>query len=185
MSLFNYLNPLSAADPTTYLECVAIRFPIVGGVARNRTGIGVLTRKLSVLGGGTVNLQTEGIDIGVKPKPREGIGINLSSLVDFVRLGGTLTRPRVLTDAKGAATAGLKVGAAFATAGLSILAEGLFDRTTANADVCATARGKKTLEAQRTEKEPSLTESRTSTTKAAIEDAGAKVKGLFKGLFGN
>jgi len=187
LSLFNHLNPLSAADPTTVLECAAVRFPIAQGVARNRTGIGVQTRKLSILGGGTVNLQTEAIDIGAKPKPREGLGLNLSSLVDFVRLGGTLAKPRVLTDAKGAATAGLKVGAAFATAGLSILAEGLFDRTTANGDVCATARGKKVgdPETGRTQKDPALMESTTSKTKAVMEDAGAKIKGVFKGLFGN
>ncbi len=184
--LFSLLNPMSAADTSTALECAVIRFPIADGVARNPTGIGVQTQKLTIVGGGTLDLRTEALDIGAKPKPREGIGINLSSLVDFVRLGGTLAHPRVATDAKGVTTAGLKVGAAVATGGLSLLAEGLFDRATAGADVCAIARGEESLEASEDQgkKDPSTFESATSKTKSALEDAGAKVKGVFKGLFG-
>lgn len=178
MSLFDHLNPLSSVDNTTMLECASVRFPIAHGVATNDTGIGVLTQKLGILGGGTIDLRTEELDIGAKPKPREGLGINVSSLVDFVRLGGTLTNPRVKTDAKGATTAGLKV----ATAGLSILAEGLFDRLTADADVCAIARGESPGAANN---DQSVLESTTSKTKDALKDAGAKVKGVFKGLFGD
>ncbi len=187
MSLLDHLNPLSSVDNTTEVECVAVRFPIVNGVASNDTGIGVLTNKLAILGGGTVDLRTEKIDIGAKPKPREGLGLNLTSLADFVRLGGTLSNPQVKTDAKGAATAGIKVGAAVATVGLSILAEGIFDRVTADADVCAIARGEASVDGANGESaaDQSVLKSTTDKTKNAIKGAGAKVKGVFKGLFGN
>ena len=187
MSFFAHLNPKNSSAGVTYLECAVIKFPIVQGVARNETGIGLQTRTLSILGGGTVNLKTEGIDIGAKPKPREGLGINLTSLADFVRLGGTLTKPRLVTDAKGATTAGLKVGAAVATAGLSLLAEGLYDRATADADVCAIARGEDPLAPgiNSPQQDRSVFQSTTSKAKDVLENAGAKVKGLFKGLFGD
>lgn len=186
MSLFDHLNPLSSVDNRATVECAAVRFPIVNGVASNDSGIGVLTAKLGILGGGTVDLRTEKIDIGVKPKPREGLGFNLTSLADFVRLGGTLSNSRVKTDAKGAVTAGIKVGAAVATVGLSILAEGIFDRVTADADVCAIARGEASVAGAsgQSETDQSVLKSTTSKTKDVIKGAGAKVKGAFKGLFG-
>ena len=137
------LNPMSSEDETTKVDCAVINFPIKNGVAENDNGIALQTGKLNILGGGSVDLKTEKLDIGAKPKPREGIGLNVTSLVDFVRLGGTLANPMPVTDAKGAATAGLKVGAAVATGGLSILAEGLFDRATVDEDVCAVALGQK------------------------------------------
>ncbi len=187
VSMLSRLNPLSSVDSSTVLECASVRFPIVNGEATNETGIGVLTDKLSILGGGTIDLKTEQIDLGAKPKPREGLGINLSSLVDFVRLGGSLSNPRVITDAKGTATAGLKIGAAFATAGLSILAEGMFDRLTADADVCAIARGESSIQNgnDRSGSDQSALESTTSKTKGVLKDAGEKVKGAFKALFGD
>jgi len=189
-TLFSHLNPMSSVDPTTHLECAALNFPISNGIAHNDKGIGVRTDKLTVLGGGTINLRTEAIDIGAKPKPREGIGISLSSLADFIRLGGTLKSPRVTTDAAGAATAGVKVGAAVATAGLSVLVEGLYNRATADADVCAIALGTAAPAARAqdttdTKEEKSLLESTTTKTKDVISGAGKKVQGVFKSLFGN
>ena len=141
LKAFDILNPLSQTDDNTVIECAVVNFPIKAGKMTAETGIGVSTRKLNILGGGTIDLKTEKIDIGVNPKPREGIGLNLASLAEFVRLGGTLAEPAPATDAKGAATAGLKVGAALATGGLSVVAEGLWDRAGGDVDVCAVARG--------------------------------------------
>ena len=141
MKAFDILNPLSKSDGRTVIECAVVNFPVKGGIMSSKTGIGVSTHKLNILGGGTVDFKTEKIDIGVNPKPRECIGLSLSSLSEFVRLSGTLANPSPTTDAKGAAAVGLKVGAAFATGGLSLLAEGVFDRVGADTDVCAIARG--------------------------------------------
>ncbi len=194
LGTLNGLNPLATQDPRTQLECAVLNFDIVNGLASTKHGLAMRTDKLNVLGGGTVDLKTERIDIGAKPKPRQGVGLNLAAIGDFVRLGGTLSKPAPVTDAKGAATAGLKVGAAVATGGISLLAEGLFDRATADEDVCAIAAGERTL--------PSSTSAATATgaapasggssvigkaadtTKNAVEGVGNAVKGVFKGLFG-
>ncbi len=187
LGLIQNLNPLAKRDPATRLECAALRFAIRDGVAVSQDGIGLRTSSLNVLGGGTVNLGTEAIDIGASVKPRQGIGLDLSGLVDFVRLGGTLADPTPVTDVKGVATTGIKVGAAFATAGLSVLAEGLFDRAGANADVCALARGEKRGTAATgaaPAQQKSAIDQATDTGKQAVKGAGDAVEKLFDGLFG-
>ncbi len=186
------LNPMSSQDETTKVECAVINFPIKDGIAENESGFALQTAKLNILGGGSVDLKTEKLDIGAKPKPREGVGLNLASFADFVRLGGTLANPTPVTDAKGAATAGIKVGAAVATGGLSLLAEGLFDRATVDEEVCAVALGQKPA-ASKTQTAQTTPESTAEGKPTGVIDgagdvvkgAGEAVKGIFKGLFGN
>ena len=183
LGFINILNSRKDSDGRTHIECGVVHFPIVNGIATNRAGLGLRTRDLTVLGGGTVSLKDESIDIGIKPKPRTGVGFNVTGLIDFVRLGGNLREPKLVTDAPGVATAGLKVGAAVASAGLSILAEGLFDRLTADHDVCAIALGEEKFHDQTADR-PSILQNTTTKTKDVLESAGAKVKGVFKDLFG-
>ncbi len=67
-------------------------FGVREGPASSREGVALRTDQLTVLGGGLVDLKTEGIDIGVQPKPRSGSGLNVASLGgDLVRIGGTHT----------------------------------------------------------------------------------------------
>lgn len=175
LSVLNGLNPLSK-DSANLVECAAIRLPIKNGIAANQSGVGIRTAQLNILGGGQINLASEEIAFKAKPKPRKGIGLNVASLADFVGVGGTIMAPRPATDTKGLATAGVKIGAAFATGGLSLLAEGLFDRASSDVDVCAVARGEKSIEAS--------TSSSTKSQDNVIESTGKKIKGVFKGLFG-
>jgi len=199
LQLVNVLNPLASRDPRTRIECAVVNFPLQDGVLKAAQGLAVRTDKLNILGGGTVELASEKIDLGVNPKPREGIGLNLAGLADFVRIGGTLRTPRPVTDGVGAASAGLKVGAAFATGGLSVLAEGLLDRSEGDVDVCGVARGTVTLQAPA--KAVSTTAAGATTPTPAdsstnpvgraasaagrtLKDAGGAIKGVFKGLFG-
>lgn len=183
LSLFALLNPLSRSDNHDLVECAVFHFPVTDGRAQAATGIGIRTQRLNILGGGTVNLATEAIDIGVNPKAREGLGLSLAGFADFVRIGGTLSAPAPTTDARGAVTGGVKVGAALATGGLSLLAEGLLDRSAADTDVCAVAAGSATLPGAAGER--SALERAADTTGDVLEQAGAAVKGTFKRLFGD
>jgi uncharacterized protein involved in outer membrane biogenesis len=183
-SFVTRLNPLATSDPMTQVECVAVRFPIRDGIAENAAGIGILTRSLSILGGGTVNLATERIDLGARPKPREGLGLSVSGLVDFLRLGGTLKHPQPVTDTAGIATAGAKVGAAVVTGGLSVVVEGLFDRASADETVCAVVRDSLTRGSANSGG-GSVIEATPSKAKAAVRGAGSAIKNVFEGLFGN
>jgi len=182
MTALKLLNPLAERQDYTRVECAAFRFPIAGGVAANDTGIALQTRELAVLGGGRIDFSDERLAIAAKPKPREGIGLNIASLADFVRIGGTLARPRLVTDAAGAATGAAKIGAAVATGGLSILAEGLFDRGTAGGDVCATVLA--AAARQGAGEVGALERTRRDVTEG-VKAAGEGVKRVLEGLFGD
>lgn len=140
---FQFINPLSASDRTSNLECGVIKFDIQNGMATSDKGIAMQTEKVNVLGSGAIDLKTEQIDIRVKPTPREGLGINLGALTDLMYIGGTLAEPKLATDAKGVLRTAVTAGAAVATGGLSVLAQGLFDKTTSDPQPCATALGLK------------------------------------------
>ncbi|MEM7469503.1 MAG: AsmA-like C-terminal region-containing protein, partial [Pseudomonadota bacterium] len=177
LTILNGLNPLSK-DSAAHIECASIRFPVRNGIATSETGIGIRTPQLNILGGGEINFASEEISFKAKPKPRKGIGLNVASLADFVGIGGTLMNPAPATDAKGLASAGVKIGAALATGGISLLAEGLFDRASSDVDVCAVARGETQI-------------SKDNATPGAIEvkeqappTTGGKIKGVLKGIFG-
>lgn len=180
LSLLQSFNPLSKDDPTTRLECAVFNFPIDDGVLESSQGIGIMTSKLSVLGGGTINLGAETLLLRLSPKPREGIGLSLAGLADFIQLGGTLRNPRPVTDAKGAAVAGLKVGAAVATAGLSVLAEGALDRADGDRDVCAIARGD--IPADSDGNKPVISRAAESAGDT-LKKAGGAIRDTFRGLF--
>jgi len=139
---FASLNPLAEKEEYTELSCGALRFILKDGMATAEKGIAIQTPKMNVVGSGTINLKTEEIDFAVKPEARQGLGINLASVAGMVRATGTLAEPTVGLDKLGAATGALSVGTAIATGGLSLLAEGLIGRATADENACQTALGK-------------------------------------------
>ena len=68
-------------------------------------------------------------------KTREGLGLSVGDVANsFVKIGGTLKNPALGVDATGSVTT---TGAAIATGGLSLLAKGLWDRVTAELDICS------------------------------------------------
>jgi hypothetical protein len=138
---------------------------------------------MNVIGSGTINFKTEQLDLGVTPQAREGTGISAGQLAELVRLSGTFANPTIVPDTKAALKAGLSAGTAVATGGLSILAQGLFDRSTADDDPCATALGIKTAKSTVAEKAPP---EKSTTDKAvdSVKEAGTAAKDKLKKLFG-
>ena len=131
--LFSTINPLAREEKYTRLDCGFFVFDIVGGVARGRA-IGLQTDKLSVASLGTLNLATEALDFSFRIKQREGIGISLSSVINpYVKVGGTLASPVLQVDKKSGLISGTF---AVLTGGLSILAQGVWNRHLAKDDYC-------------------------------------------------
>ena len=178
--LFSMLNP-SGTREGTLIECGVINFNIKDGIATADKGIAVASNKMNVIGSGTIDLKTEKLDIGITPQAREGTGISVGQLAELVRLQGTLANPKAGVDTMAALKAGAGAGAALATGGLSILAQGLLDKSTADEDPCATALGKKPTVTKEASKEPE----KSTTTKAvdAVKDAGSAVSDTIKGWF--
>ena len=181
VQVLGLLNPAAERDDHTVLECAAVLFKIVDGTATADQGIAMETEAFTVVGSGTVDLETEALDIGLRPQAREGLGLSVGSLAGLVRVGGTLASPKPTADAAGVISAGAQAGAAVATGGLSILAKGLLDRATADPNPCATALGKKSKKEKKAAKQDSgsITETITDTSKKAVEDVGEVLEGLF------
>jgi len=130
------LNPFGERRNYLDLECGVFGFRVEDGIARSNKWIATRSKEVAVIGAGVVNLDTEDVEIALTPKAREGIGISASSLVKLVRLGGSLSDLKAEADPAGLLKSGASIGAAVASGGLSLLAQGLFDRVTANNRLC-------------------------------------------------
>ena len=133
------LNPFVKKSKVVEMECGVLHFKIKDGTASTNKGIAMQTKKVDIVGDGTINLETEKVEIAFFTKPREGIGISASTLAPVVRLGGTLADPKVEAYAEGFLKSSVNVGAAWYTGGLWLLAKGLFDRIISTAPVCKRA----------------------------------------------
>ena len=125
------INPSKETDRYTQIVCHAGAFSIVDGKASVVPGMVVRSKKLDFALGGAIDLHKENIDLGFNARSRKGIGISASkAITPFLKLGGSLAHPRIVVAPTGVALSG---GVAVATSGMSILAQGLWDRWIATA----------------------------------------------------
>lgn len=181
MSTLSMINPMAKGSDGSLLECAVINFDIKDGIATADNGIAMATNQINIIGGGNINLKTETLDIGIAPKEKEGVGLNVAQLAALVRLGGTLANPTPKTDTKAALKKGLAAGAAVATGGLSLLAGELLEGSSGDdANPCDIALGKapKTT-AKKPATEKNTVEKTTDTVKDAASAVGDKLKNLF------
>lgn len=140
MEALSKLNPFGKTDPTTELNCALVKFEGADGVWSTKNQLVVETEKMEIVGTGKIDLNDETLDIGITPSAKGGVGVNVGSLVKFLKLGGSLTNPRPQADAAGLLKSGVAIGAAASTGGLSILADGLAKRVLNAGDACVQAR---------------------------------------------
>ncbi len=139
LGLFDAINPLSKQDEYLDIECGVIQFNVNNGVAQTKYGLALKTTEVTFLGGGDVKLGDEKLKLVISPKARKGFGINTSSIAKMIRVGGTIKHPQIKTYSKGLVTSAIALSAAISSGGLSLLAQGLYDKIRANADVCRIA----------------------------------------------
>ncbi len=185
-SALNLVNPMSEKEKHTSMGCAVVKFGIKQGLATTDRGIALHTQRLDVTGSGTIDLKTEALNLAIKPRAREGLGLNVGALVDAVQITGTLAEPSAGVGTEGALTAGLSAGAAVATGGLSLLAQGLFSKSSDGENPCDIALGKAPVKQAAGEKpaeEKSAVESTVDTAKDAVESVTEGASNLLKGLF--
>jgi len=136
IKLLETLNPFAKNEATTRLQCAVMMATLDSGVMQ-LDPVAIQTDRATVLGNGTIDLGTESIKLDWVTKPRKGFGISASAITNsYIRVGGTLAHPSLeAKPVEALATTGIAV----ATAGISILAKGLFDRVTAENKVCESA----------------------------------------------
>jgi uncharacterized protein involved in outer membrane biogenesis len=123
------LNPFAAKDPYTKLDCVVSRVDLVGGQA-TVSPVLMQSEKVTVVAQGKVDLHTEALALEFNTRPRKGIGISPGMFTNpFIEVAGTLASPRIAVSATGTA-------AAAATGGMTVLAQGLWDRLRGEQDLC-------------------------------------------------
>lgn len=133
LQVLRTLNPLGRSRDYQLLECGIYDVSIEDGLAEIDNFI-IQTDSMTTVARGEVNLRNERLEIAFRAKPREGIGISLGTVANqLLEVRGTLASPRIRLDAGRTATT---TGAAVATGGLSLLARGLWDRLSAEGDVC-------------------------------------------------
>ena len=138
-NLVTLFNPFRAIGEYIDIECSVMEFDIEKGVATSKNGLAMKTDKVTLLGGGYIDLGDESLKILISPKARKGFGINASSLAKIVRVGGTLSKPEIEADSSRLLETGATVWGALYTGGLTLFLKGLFDLNHANADVCGLA----------------------------------------------
>ena len=144
--VFTRVNPTAETEAYTYMECHAGAMTFEDGILKAVPGAVMRTDKLDILSSGSINLHNERLDLVFNTRSRKGLGISASkAITPYIKLGGNLAHPQLGLNVKGAAISG---GAAIATGGLSILAEGMWDRWV------ATARNPCKLLAERIEQDP-------------------------------
>lgn len=142
MQVINLINPFANKDPYTVAKCTVVNFQIANGVANTDKGIAFVTDKMEVVSTGNVNLAQETVDLSMRPKATGGISVGLGNLTQSFKLAGPLSSPGVAIDSKGAVKALGTIGAALATGGLSLAAQGAKEKVDAasGGDPCAEAR---------------------------------------------
>ena len=139
LKLISSLSPFVKEEKMTELECVAIKFVAKDGVLASHKQMAIESTRMKIVGSGKIDMHTENLAIGFTPIAKKGIGVNVSNLVKFVYMGGTLRNPKLENDPLGIAESGAAVTTALATGGLSLIAEGLFKRVTNAGDICKRA----------------------------------------------
>ena len=124
--IFTRIDPSVQQKTYTEMICHAGGLEFDSGLVRINPGVVLRTEGLDIALGGGFSLRDESLNMVFNTRSRKGLGISASKAVTpYLKLGGNFSHPRLGVNAKGVVVSG---GAAVLTGGLSILAEGMWDR---------------------------------------------------------
>jgi AsmA family protein len=189
--VFRLINPFHKDQSATRVSCLVCGFKITDGVA-DTTAFVVNSDYMSVVGNGSINLRTEGLDFSLRPVPKEGIGtgltgkltMGLGELARPFKLAGTLAHPSMTIDlTQTALTAGKAIGG-FMLLGPAGLGAAMVGSSSGDAQLCplaikAAEQGVKLSSVQKGQEKGVVGK----TTESVEKGIGAVEKGL-KRLFG-
>jgi uncharacterized protein involved in outer membrane biogenesis len=129
-NIFKKMNPLKEKQETTNLDCMVARFDIEDGIANIDKGLAYESESLKILGNGTIDLNSEKINIILSSK---------STVASFLQIKGPLDKPEVKLNPVTALQKGTSLWAAIMTGGISMAAEIVFDYVTSDGSPCEIA----------------------------------------------
>ncbi len=137
LELLNTVNPFEAKEKYSNIECSVLLAIVEDGVLVGQPVLVVQTDRLQVLADARIDLGTETLEADFNTIPMKGLGIGLSNLINpYVHVSGTLAKPAIGLDRDAAVVSGVTT---LATAGISILAKGFYDKVSADKEACSTA----------------------------------------------
>lgn len=128
VELVNKLNPFLKSDSRTEIICTVANAEIADGVMEFKKSLVMETDKMAIVSGGKVNLGANKLDLSFTPKAHNGIGLNTSSLVKFLKIGGQLDHPELKVSGLGLLETGAALGAAVSTGGASVLVDSFMNK---------------------------------------------------------
>lgn len=135
-NVLEVLNPFVQTEEFTHMECLVLNAAITDGQVNMEPGFVMRTDRVNMYVYGGVDLKTESLDLSFATQARRGIGISAASITNpYFKVGGNLASPALQLDP---ASAALAASVATATAGLSILFRGLWDRLMGAQNPCPT-----------------------------------------------
>ena len=146
--ILNTINPFRETDSYTDFECMIVPVSLADGNVTGAPNIFVSTSKIRMVAEASLDLKTETMKVSVRTTPRRIVSVSAAELINpYVQIVGTLASPKLAVDEAGVLITG---GAAVATAGLSLLARGLWERLSKSGDACkqVTEQALKELEGQ-------------------------------------
>jgi len=129
-NIFKKMNPFKEKQETTSLDCMVARFDIEDGIATIDKGLAYESESLKILGNGTIDLNSEKINILLSSK---------STVARFLQVKGSLGKPEVKVNPVTALQKGTSLWAAIMTGGISMAAEIVFDYVTSDGSPCEIA----------------------------------------------
>ena len=131
------LNPLDKQSDHTKINCSAAKFDIKEGLFSTTNGFIADSEAFAITGEAKINFKDQGLDVKVNTNPKEGLGLGLGDLARAIQIKGTIAAPKVALNPEGIAELGATIGAAVATGGVSLLAQGQIEKLKANSEVCS------------------------------------------------
>jgi uncharacterized protein involved in outer membrane biogenesis len=179
------LDPLMGQDGEAQLNCFVVRFDARDGLATSR-GLLFDTESFTLGGGGTIDLETEELDLKFDTETRE---VSLASLGIPFYVRGTLADPSAVPDPVGA-VANPAVIATILTGPIgligSLVANQQLDKMgSKNPCVAALDAAAEQAQPSTTDKVKSTLEGAAEGTKKTLEDVGEGISKGFKSLFGD
>jgi len=125
-TVFDTINPLNKQKDKLQINCIVLLLDVNDGIISGDPALVVQTGDINFYTAGTLNLTTEKLDLDIISNSRRGIGISIGDFVNpFIKIGGTLAAPRVISDPKSTVT---ETSAGILTGGLWPLAKKIRDR---------------------------------------------------------
>jgi uncharacterized protein involved in outer membrane biogenesis len=135
-------NPYRTVEDGSALECVVVNVPVRSGIVSIRETIAGETDKVVGAVSGTVDLGQERLDLILHSQAVGRLGPGLADFASAAKVTGTLAKPHLAVNVQGTAVAGLRIGAAIATFGITEIA-GSLARKAMPPHPCAAALGAK------------------------------------------